>query len=139
MLSFNTVEAAVAINGVELPRHRIQYDNLNNTVTCWVPSEAGKVRPNICFYCASLINLYYLIQSFSILWSSGASHSKDTCARVWIDGAPAGAMGLRSSEHPQARSIDRVTVSPTTAHSMMFSAVDHTGASIITHLLTPIK
>lgn len=53
MLSFNAVEVAVMVDGAELTRYGVQCDNLNNTVTCWIPSEAGKVRSNY-LYCASL-------------------------------------------------------------------------------------
>lgn len=43
MLRFNGVEAAVVINDIELPQYQIEYDDANKTVTCWIPSEAGKV------------------------------------------------------------------------------------------------
>jgi hypothetical protein len=49
MLWFNGVEAAVSVNDVELPRYQTTFDTPNDTVTCWVPSEAGKVRSKLTY------------------------------------------------------------------------------------------
>lgn len=62
MLGFNGVEAAIAIDGVELPRYRVQHDNLNNTVTCWIPSEAGKVQSMLSILVETLfINVSHIL------------------------------------------------------------------------------
>jgi hypothetical protein len=44
MLWFNGVEAAVTINDAELPCYQVNRDYVHDTITCWIPSEAGKVR-----------------------------------------------------------------------------------------------
>lgn len=61
MLLFNGVEAAIAIDGVELPRYRVQRDSLNDTVTCWIPSEAGKVRSRLSSYMWFVLNLSHIL------------------------------------------------------------------------------
>jgi hypothetical protein len=44
MMWFNGVEAAITVGGIELPRYQVIRDTPNDTVTCWIPSEAGKVN-----------------------------------------------------------------------------------------------
>lgn len=43
MLWFNSIGAAVTVDDRELPQYQVQRDFIKDIVTCWIPSEAGKV------------------------------------------------------------------------------------------------
>jgi hypothetical protein len=43
MPRFGIFDANVLVDDVELPEYDVLTDNTTNTVTCWIPCEAGKV------------------------------------------------------------------------------------------------
>lgn len=42
MLTYRDISASVRVDGIDLPQYRPDYDDETRTVTCWIPSEAGK-------------------------------------------------------------------------------------------------
>lgn len=43
MLRFGIFEVCVLVEGAELPEYNVTTDEKSKTVTCWIPSEQGKV------------------------------------------------------------------------------------------------
>lgn len=44
MPDFQAFHAKVKVDGIELPEYDVQIDLDRKCVSCWVPSEAGKVN-----------------------------------------------------------------------------------------------
>jgi hypothetical protein len=44
MLQIQNFSACIAVDAKELEEHKIEYSKDAKTVTCWIASEAGKVR-----------------------------------------------------------------------------------------------
>ena len=44
MPTFDIFEASISIDGVRLPEYNVVVDARKKIITCWVPSEVGKVR-----------------------------------------------------------------------------------------------
>jgi hypothetical protein len=45
MPQFDIFDANVVVDNVALPEYDVATDTQTKTVTCWIPSEAGKVWP----------------------------------------------------------------------------------------------
>lgn len=41
---FGGFEASISVDGVHLPEYNVTMDGGEKRVSCWIPSEAGKVR-----------------------------------------------------------------------------------------------
>ena len=44
MLHIQNFSACVTVGGKELKEHQVEYSNGRAEITCWIASEAGKVR-----------------------------------------------------------------------------------------------
>lgn len=47
MPKFGIFEVCISVEGTELPEYSVTIDEQSRTVTCWIPSEVGKVRAKI--------------------------------------------------------------------------------------------
>lgn len=47
MPNFGIFEVCISVEGTELPEYSVTIDEQSRTVTCWIPSEVGKVRAKI--------------------------------------------------------------------------------------------
>lgn len=44
MPNLGIFEVCISVEGTELPEYNVTIDEQSRTVTCWIPSEVGKVR-----------------------------------------------------------------------------------------------
>jgi hypothetical protein len=57
MPTFQAFHATIRTDGEDLPEYDVQVDDNEKQVSCWIPSEAGKVSTAYCSVCV-LTDLY---------------------------------------------------------------------------------
>ncbi|KAG9022563.1 hypothetical protein FRB95_014618 [Tulasnella sp. JGI-2019a] len=67
MLTFRSISASIRVDGKDLPHFQPEYDNVTNTVTCWIHSLPGK--------------------EYSIWMRKEAETAYDIAAHVHLDGS----------------------------------------------------
>jgi hypothetical protein len=58
MLQLNNFSAWISVDDVELQQYAIEYSKDGKQATCWIPSEAGKVRQP--FFTAILCTINFM-------------------------------------------------------------------------------
>ncbi len=69
MPKFKTIHASIKVDDNELPEYDVQVDENEKQVSCWVPSEAGKVSTGPRFIYAHAYSLVSALQSVGLMKS----------------------------------------------------------------------
>lgn len=67
MPRFKTLCASIKVDDNELPEYDVQVDENDKQVSCWVPSEAGKVSTRRRFIYALAYSLVSVFHSIGIM------------------------------------------------------------------------
>ena len=67
MPRFKTLHASIKVEDNELPEYDVQVDENEKLVSCWVPSEAGKVGTGPRFIYALSYSLVSAFQSVGLM------------------------------------------------------------------------
>lgn len=82
----------IKCGGKTLPEYGVQQED-NKTVSCWIPSEAGKVRHSI----TSMVHTTTVIQEFSISWKDHAA-KWGYSVKCYMDGQNMGRTSCRAGD-----------------------------------------
>jgi hypothetical protein len=78
MPTFQASHATIRVDGKDLPEYDVQVDGNAKQVSCWIPSEAGKVSTTYCFKAWVLTDrLFRTSQSVGLLQSPTQQISVD--------------------------------------------------------------
>ncbi|KAM6490604.1 hypothetical protein JOM56_013947 [Amanita muscaria] len=91
MPQFRDFQAAVVVDGVDLPEYSIQVSEENGEISCYIPSEVGK--------------------NFAVRWRDLNLRQRNTVGKVDLDGARGGSKQISkgSNTREASRSYYRVT------------------------------
>jgi hypothetical protein len=133
MPQFGIFETAVVVDDLELPEYCTKTDHDAKTVTCWIPSEAGKVR----YY--KNLQTFYLLHSLLL-----CKEFKVKCRTiepvmvypdmkiggfVKVDGKKGGSTWI-GEMGGETVYVSEVVTSATTYRRVMFSSIELTGEFI---------
>jgi hypothetical protein len=123
MPKFQTLHAGITIDGEDLPEYDVQVDDNGKQVSCWIPSEAGKVGTGytVRWRAYRLSN-----QNFSVRWSIAESLT-NISGYVTLDGFNVGGSLCFNEKKECIKS--RYHISNTTFRNFSFSAITFTGSS----------
>lgn len=82
MLTHRGFSAWIVVDGNPLPEYLVAVDNSAHRVSCWIPSEEGKVRAILLH---NKNNLLKRPQTFSVYWKDHGG-KVETCAYIMLDG-----------------------------------------------------
>ncbi|TFK36692.1 hypothetical protein BDQ12DRAFT_736777 [Crucibulum laeve] len=110
MLKLNGFEAWIKVDNKKVPKYNVKTDRGEQIVTCWIPSEVGKV--------------------FSVNWENLEHTSWDTSVDVLLDGIDAEGMVIRQNHLTSAGNFTGrmrdILTSPTTVRPFLFSPLQLT-------------
>ncbi|RDB28685.1 hypothetical protein Hypma_014840 [Hypsizygus marmoreus] len=106
MLQLDGFQAFITVDNTELPQFGIKIDQSNRTVSCWIPSEAGK--------------------HFSLIWAPQPGSTPTVIGNglsydLFLDGTPYKGYTAVNFGH---LTISRISTSPTTMRPIMFGSVE---------------
>lgn len=121
-------QACILVNDVELNQYGIETSPDGNEVSCWVPSEAGKV----CFrsiHDRHMVAYDIAHQKFTVRWQDTGSRDVATAGYVYLDGISCGARCIESNGNSDNDTAEQwsARTSATTAKPFMFSSIEYTG------------
>jgi hypothetical protein len=135
MPAYQEFEARILVDDEPLPEYaptlEVGADGVM-TASCWVPSEAGKVRFICDLVLPTFLDRQYL-QSFYMRWTDNRHPRVATSGRVAIDGVDVGGGIIRADTGPFARALpEAIFRGPYRAGgqyaTLVFSALELTGA-----------
>lgn len=118
MVAQNGVSARVSSGGADLPEYASSYDAVTNTISCWVPSEVGKVRRGV--YSLDDRDLRYVQQSYK-MYLTRDTRQYATAAYFYADNHFLGCKLLEPTDKADEFSCAGVRVSATSVQPLLFS------------------
>lgn len=113
MITSQHVSASVRVNNIDLPHFQADHDEATRTVTCWIPSEAGK--------------------PYAVRWKVEKDLGREAqlAGRIYLDGSSEMQNGTYCDmAKADGVSIDASRVSLTGERPFVFSEVHLTGSSL---------
>jgi hypothetical protein len=133
MPQFGIFEAAVVVDDLELPEYCIKTDHDTKTVTCWIPSEAGKVRYYKNLQTFYLLHFLLRCKEFKVKCRTiepvMVYADMRVAGFVKVDGKHGGTtwIGKKGGETVY---VSEVVTTATTYRTIMFSSIELTGEFI---------
>jgi hypothetical protein len=129
-MKLNGFSVHIAVEGEKAEEYNVEVSPDKKTATCWIVSEAGKVRSWLLI-CTDFVFIS-IIQNFSIHWDDSLP-SRETSGSIEVDGMACGGSYICATHVGEKRktSVSGVRVSSTSKRRFTFSVIEPTGTCIM--------
>jgi hypothetical protein len=124
MLQAKDFSAWIEIENVETPEFGVEVSENEQDVSCWIPSEVGKVW-RILSQLLFILNI--IVQKFSVHWTNNSLPGL-TGGGVQVDGHKCGFEVVASDTRPLTAFMDGIPESNTKTRPFVFTPLELTGS-----------